>query len=300
MVIYLITNNVNDKVYVGKTEHESPDKYYEYHLNRALIGDENRDFYNKPLYRAIRKYGKDSFSFQILDTAESKDELNEKEIFYIDKYDSYLGDGYNLTKGGDGGDTLSNHPDKEDIYKRSGTTYKQRRRGWTYRDYPDEMRQQISDSLRKYHKDNPMTEEQKTKISESLKGRVFSDDTIEKLRIANIGENNPMYGKNAWNKGQTTETNEKILKYGIKSSKTKIENYRSGKTVTWNKGKTLGKQSEEHVSNRTKCKWRVIYPDGREEIVSVLKSWCIDNDIPYINIWRHKRYDDIVIEKVND
>lgn len=298
MVIYLITNHVNNKIYIGKTEHKNPEKYYEYHLNRALLDDKNRDFYNKPLYRAIRKYGKNSFSFQIIDMADTRSELNEKEIFYIDKYNSFSGDGYNITKGGDGGDTMSKHPNKKDIYKRSADTFKRRKRGWKYLEYPDKTKQQISKSLCKYRKNNPMTEEQKNKISESLRGRVFSDDTIEKLRIANIGENNPMYGKRSWNSGQTTKTNEKILQYGIKSSKTKLENYKTGKTVIWNKGMKLGKQSETLISKRTKCKWRIVHPNGNEEIVLVLKNWCVENDIPYNKIWRHKNHEGFVIEKI--
>jgi hypothetical protein len=52
------------------------------------------------LHRAMRKYGVDNFSINILDTADNINELKEKEMYYISKYDTYRS-GYNLTTGGD-------------------------------------------------------------------------------------------------------------------------------------------------------------------------------------------------------
>ncbi len=107
-----------------------------------------------------------------------------------------------------------------------------------------------------------------------------------------------MYGKSPWNKGQTTETNEKLLQSGRKSSKTKTEKHKNGETVVWNKGKTIGKQSEDFISKRTGCKWKIVYPDGTQEIVLVLKKWCKDNSVPYNKLHRDKKYNGILIYKV--
>lgn len=58
-------------------------------------------YYNQHLLRSIEKYGLDAFVVdEVFDTAESEDELNQKEIYYIEQFDSYR-NGYNRSYGGD-------------------------------------------------------------------------------------------------------------------------------------------------------------------------------------------------------
>ena len=82
--VYLISNDVNDKVYIGQTTKSIQERFYEhctYHLSE--IG------------KAIKSIGKEHFSISLLDdTAKTLDELTEKESFYIQKYDS-IKNGYN-------------------------------------------------------------------------------------------------------------------------------------------------------------------------------------------------------------
>lgn len=93
--IYCIKNNINGKCYVGKTL-KSPKERFSEHLYDAYKPTEE----NRPLYRAIKKYGEDNFSLQILE--ECADELaSEREIWYIKKLKTYA-HGYNATIGGDG------------------------------------------------------------------------------------------------------------------------------------------------------------------------------------------------------
>lgn len=93
--IYCIKNNINGKCYVGKTL-KSPKERFSEHLYDAYKPTEE----NRPLYRAIKKYGKDNFSLQTLE--ECADELaSEREIWYIKKLKTYA-HGYNATIGGDG------------------------------------------------------------------------------------------------------------------------------------------------------------------------------------------------------
>lgn len=91
--IYKTTNKINQKIYIGKHQSsEYDDKYF---------GS------GKILRRAIEKYGLDNFANEIIDTADTDDELNEKEKYYIEHYKSIYGkDCYNLAKGGDGGDVF--------------------------------------------------------------------------------------------------------------------------------------------------------------------------------------------------
>jgi group I intron endonuclease len=92
MVIYLIKNLVNQKTYVGKTAQPLEKRFYQ-HCSRYVK--------NMPISRAIKKYGANKFEISILETVNNKDDLNSKEIFWIQK----INPDYNISKGGDGGKT---------------------------------------------------------------------------------------------------------------------------------------------------------------------------------------------------
>lgn len=97
MYIYKITNNINGKIYIGKTVKSIERRFWE-HKNNAKKGRKTA------LYNAIRKYGEDNFSIEIICNCNTLEELNEKEIYYINKFNSSKSKyGYNLTSGGDGG-----------------------------------------------------------------------------------------------------------------------------------------------------------------------------------------------------
>jgi hypothetical protein len=83
MIIYKITNIINNKVYIGQTI-KTLHKRKSQHLQRA------KDFkYKTPLCNAIRKYGIDSFIWQTIDnSANNREELNDKETYYIALYKS--------------------------------------------------------------------------------------------------------------------------------------------------------------------------------------------------------------------
>lgn len=101
MIIYKLTNNVNNKIYIGQTVNYN--ERMRHHKESAFRV--NSKEYSRPLYRAIRKYGWDNFTIDIIDNATTLEELNEKEIYWIKKYDSCIdnGKGYNLDKGGKNG-----------------------------------------------------------------------------------------------------------------------------------------------------------------------------------------------------
>lgn len=94
MYIYKITNNINKKVYIGQTIN-SIEKRWRRHKEDSLSNRLDTHF-----ARAIRKYGPENFTVEEIDRASSKEELNEKEIYWIKYYDS-CHKGYNSTDGGD-------------------------------------------------------------------------------------------------------------------------------------------------------------------------------------------------------
>lgn len=92
--VYLITNKINNKKYVGITTRDYLERFEEHCKADSYIG------------KAIRKYGRTNFEVKIVDLATTRDELMEKEISWIEKLNTFEGNGYNLTRGGDGVDNL--------------------------------------------------------------------------------------------------------------------------------------------------------------------------------------------------
>lgn len=101
--IYCIENKINGKRYIGKTERGVE---YRWELHQRDSTQPRCGHY--PLYRAMRKYGPENFQCYEIDTAETADELNNKERYWIDFYNTYAGNGngYNATYGEDGRDTV--------------------------------------------------------------------------------------------------------------------------------------------------------------------------------------------------
>jgi group I intron endonuclease len=92
--IYKITNKINGKSYIGLTTREFKDRWRE-HVVFAKSSD-------LPLYRAIRKYGFEAFSSEILADSEDNEELQKLEIHFIEYFNTFGDNGYNLTRGGEG------------------------------------------------------------------------------------------------------------------------------------------------------------------------------------------------------
>lgn len=96
MIIYKAENLINGKLYIGQTT-SSLNKRASEHFKKSLNKNSKSVFHT-----AIRKYGKENFKFSIIRFCFSKEELNEKEKYYIKKYNTISPNGYNLTPGGDG------------------------------------------------------------------------------------------------------------------------------------------------------------------------------------------------------
>lgn len=94
--IYCITNNINGKQYIGLSK--DCHKRWQDHYSKSYTS-EREDDVKKALYRAMRKYGRENFSFRILEEC-PEEKLKEREIYWIKKLDTY-NKGYNETYGGD-------------------------------------------------------------------------------------------------------------------------------------------------------------------------------------------------------
>lgn len=85
--IYKITKKENGKSYIGQSN--DIERRFKEHTFKNEI----------PIDKAIQKYGKESFQFEILEEC-SLDELDEKERYWINYYNTYKGFGYNCSEGG--------------------------------------------------------------------------------------------------------------------------------------------------------------------------------------------------------
>lgn len=97
--IYKITNQINNKVYIGQTQ-DIERRFRQHHTEPF---NENSTTYNVLLYRAIRKYGIENFSFEIIEQC-NQEALDCREKYWIAYYKSYIHApnawGYNMTEGG--------------------------------------------------------------------------------------------------------------------------------------------------------------------------------------------------------
>ena len=93
--IYKIINDINDKVYVGKTENALEKRFAEH-----CKDSQRRDEEKRPLYAAMRKYGTEHFSIELIEECDIE-VVSLREQYWIGFYKGYT-EGYNATLGGDG------------------------------------------------------------------------------------------------------------------------------------------------------------------------------------------------------
>lgn len=144
-VIYLLTNLIDGKVYVGKTINYR--KRMSHYRRLHCISQPK-------LYRALKCHGWKNFSSKVIDKAEDVDSLNLLERHYIKFYDCYGNDrGYNLTEGGEGGELT------EEIKKKMSDSHKGKKFSEEHKKkmsvsrmgiiYSEETRKKMSESQKK-------------------------------------------------------------------------------------------------------------------------------------------------------
>lgn len=163
MQVYIIFNSITGKCYVGQTVQRVPDRIRQH--RECAASDVKRP--RQAISQAIHKHGWAAFSFAILETCKTQQELNDAERFWIDRYDSLAPSGYNLTDGGKSSGHLS-----------------------------DEVRRKISNATKgrtlseshilkmRGRKHPPRSESAIAKLSEAAKLRTHSESTKLKMSQA--------------------------------------------------------------------------------------------------------------------
>jgi group I intron endonuclease len=199
MRIYKTTNKINGKIYVGKDVNHGPD-----YLGSGFL-----------LHKAIKKYGRENFVNETIEECENTEQLNEREIFWIKELDSTNRKiGYNIAKGGTGGDTWTHLDDatKELVRKKRSEAGKKAymdnpsmrekcakntKSIWQREGYREKIRDvmtgreipwkdKISASIAEWHKTHKVnyTDEMRKRVSERMKGHEFTEVSEEVQSLA--------------------------------------------------------------------------------------------------------------------
>lgn len=170
--IYLIKNTINNKVYIGQAQ-DIESRWKEHRRKYNLPKNKNII-----LYKAFKKYGIENFTFEVIEEC-VKEELNERETFYIKFYNAYAfqdnPSGYNMTR--EGGSCRGCVHNKEQNKKHSKIM-----KGRTPMNKGVPMSEEQKKKLREIMLGKTLTEEHKIKISKSQMGKEVSDETKDKIR----------------------------------------------------------------------------------------------------------------------
>lgn len=230
--IYFTICKSNNKYYIGQHAYPKPE------LDASYLGS------GKALANAIRRYGKENFSVEILDWAESKEELDELEKYYIALFDAVESDRfYNIQAGGGSWEVGQLAGEKNPFYGRTHT-----------KESIEKMKAHLPDT---HGSNNPnygnyWSHEQKERARQFALGRYS-------------GENNPMYGKHP-----TEEVKQRIsqLNTGRKHTEeskkllsVKLKNYYSTHTSHLT-GTHLSKATKEKLSERFSGENNPMYGNG--------------------------------------
>jgi group I intron endonuclease len=145
MIIYKVTNKINEMSYIGQTKMTLDErKYHHYKSNRKT-----------KFGKAIKDYNKDDFEWSIIDTCINKTDMDNKERYYINFYNTCFS-GYNMTSGGEGGDTRSGSENSTEHRKKISKTL-------MGHSLSDETKKKISNTLKERYKNNPPFNESEIK-----------------------------------------------------------------------------------------------------------------------------------------
>jgi group I intron endonuclease len=278
MLIYKITNIVNNKIYVGLTTKtlEERIKQHKSDCNCVLKKGDT----NQPLYNAVKKYKWSSFIFEVIELCNTIEELRGRERYWIERLKTTHFDvGYNINEGGEGGDNFKNHPRMDVVKKkiskgvRGSDRWTEERRLQQSKAFSGEnnpMRKNPQNSWlvknkpmsnlenRRYGKDNPMSNPEfrrrqiegcKKKdyvaigklLSKANKGKIVSQETREKISKANRGV------------VRSEEFKQKVSR--VHKGKITSKETREKMSIA-HKGRVVSKETREKMSKAAKARYR--------------------------------------------
>jgi group I intron endonuclease len=188
-IVYRARNIINNKVYIGQTIRNLSERRRSHEL--SINWKSHKTYFRS----ALVKYGKNNFKWKIIDTACSRNELDRKEYYWINKYKSNIKKyGYNLKEGGGSTEKYSKESKKKMSLSHIGLDNHQTGRKHTKKELikMSENRKGVKESkiwrenIGKGNKGKIRTSEH---IEKYRKAKSFvSKETREKLRQCNLGK----------------------------------------------------------------------------------------------------------------
>jgi len=170
MYIYKITNLLNGKVYIGQTI-MTIQKRYQKHCNS----------HNTVISKAITKYGVENFTVEEIDRASTREELDEKERYWIRCYNSQVPNGYNLESGGTKYKEIS-----ETTREKLVESHKGEKAPWYGKHLTEETKRKLSESHKgkcKYWEGKKRSPATIAKMSENRKGKTIGETHCQSLKV---------------------------------------------------------------------------------------------------------------------
>ena len=235
--IYKVTNLINGKIYIGKHKSSKFDKYY-YGSGKIIL-------------RALKKYGKENFSIQVLEDGDSEEDLIAKERKWIKYFDSTNSDiGYNILEGGE-----------NPIYF-----------GEQHPMYGKHHTEEANNKNRLAHIGKHHSEETKKKISEGNKGKTISEEHKKKISEANKGR---VLGDRLTDAGRKRISEAMKNRVITEKTRKKISDAHKGKPLS---AEHIKKLSESHKGNPGYWKGKKRSPETLKKISDSLKGRKLPSD----------------------
>lgn len=207
MIIYKTTNLINGKIYIGQDCHNDPNYY-----GSGIC-----------LNNSLKKYGKENFKKEIICECATKEELDEKEKYWIKELKSKFPNGYNLTDGGGG-----------------NLGYK--------------MSEETKNKISKGNKGKVRSDDFKKKVGLFFKGKPKSEEQNRKNSESQIGEKNHMYGKKCPEHSKRMKEKMKGNKYFLGHKHTEETKLKIGEGSKGIKNGFFGKHHSEETKNKIREK----------------------------------------------
>ena len=230
--IYKIINCINNKVYIGQSI--DIEKRFKRHKSNILLK------FKHPLYYSLKKYGIDNFEFIIIEKVISIKDLDSKEQYWMDFYNSYNPEfGYNLRPKAES--TRGYKSTEETKHKQS--IAKKGRVPWNK---GLKMSKEFCEKLSNSHKGQEVSKETINKIIASRKGYTHSEETKIKISLGNKGKHKEKRGR------PSVETIEKIRngnkgRVVSEDTKNKIREARKNQIIT--------EETRKKLSEKAKLQW---------------------------------------------
>jgi len=260
--VYCIAHKDSGKKYIGVTKGSASNRWI-HHISASKCSGSKKSY----IVKALAKYGVDAFNFSVIEIAESQEQLTKMEEFWIEKLNTLVPNGYNLTTGGYSGYDMS-------IESREKISLGLKA-SWLLVD--PEKRKAHGERMSITNKGREVPQHVRDAISVAIKGRKASQHTRNLISAANIGK------KHSQKTRDLISTTQKGKRKGEKHTEDHILNKARARMY----GKTIGCSNDKIYKSIIEAsidtgagKWHIgSVCRGRRKTTKGLIFWYINAEV---------------------